>query len=286
MKLNRITANLTGGRVRHATLQGRPFLVAPITMIVPGVLNGSMGPLLYTANVLKKASVFNGVPLTLGHPTNPDGSSISARSPGVIDRIGIGTVMNSRFYNGKLIAEGWFDVNRLKRIAPEVLEALENGVKIECSTGVITHRKRAPSGATYNGQRYLEEVVGMDGDHLAILTDTRGACSIEDGCGVLANGSGRCHCADCKPKMPALADLKAVANRRGVHVYNRKEGLLLPPSMNWSNDPEDDEDALEDGSIFDSNLLIAPVINWRTDVKKRKPARTERRGWTVPLPVM
>jgi hypothetical protein len=39
-----LTANLVG-RSRRETLNGREYIVAPVTLIVPGVLNGSKGAL-------------------------------------------------------------------------------------------------------------------------------------------------------------------------------------------------------------------------------------------------
>ena len=38
---------LVNASVRRESLHGRSYLVAPTTLIVPGVLNGSMGPLYY-----------------------------------------------------------------------------------------------------------------------------------------------------------------------------------------------------------------------------------------------
>jgi hypothetical protein len=41
-----LTANFAG-KVRERRMGGRDYLVAPLSLIVPGVLNGSQGPLYY-----------------------------------------------------------------------------------------------------------------------------------------------------------------------------------------------------------------------------------------------
>ena len=71
-----IAANLSG-QVRRKTVGGREYLVAPLSLIVPGVLNGSRGPLLYPeAEVRRDTSIWNGMPLTKGHPTR-NGSPVT-----------------------------------------------------------------------------------------------------------------------------------------------------------------------------------------------------------------
>jgi len=53
MKLQKITANFTG-MVRHDTMEGRDFVVAPMIMIVEGVHKGSEGPVFYPEKELAK----------------------------------------------------------------------------------------------------------------------------------------------------------------------------------------------------------------------------------------
>ncbi|GAF79791.1 unnamed protein product, partial [marine sediment metagenome] len=64
----RITANLAG-RTRYALLNERQHLVAPITLIVPGVLNGSQGALYYPPEEVKNSvAAWNYMPLVVYHP--------------------------------------------------------------------------------------------------------------------------------------------------------------------------------------------------------------------------
>lgn len=185
-----IVANLVGA-VRRVTWHGRSYLVAPMTMIVPGVLPGSEGPILYSETVVNQdPDSWNGMPIVVNHPTitGPDGVTrhISARSPEVLEKFGIGTVFNATT-GGKLGAEAWFDEERTRKLAPAYLSLLEAGRPGEVSTGLILHRVPADAGAVHNGIPYNHVATGYTPDHLAILPDKVGACSTKDGCGVLVN---------------------------------------------------------------------------------------------------
>lgn len=186
MSLERLTLNLAG-RVRRQKLEGREHLVAPITLIVPGVLNGSQGPLYYPLEEIRRnPDVWNHVPIVVYHPSR-NGRNISARDPDVINTQKVGVVLRSRA-NGKLQAEAWFDVERTRQIDNRVYESLVKNEPIELSTGLFTRNEPAPEGATYNGTPYTHTARDYRPDHLAVLPDQIGACSLQDGCGVLANG--------------------------------------------------------------------------------------------------
>ena len=51
--MEQVLVNLTG-MVRHETLNGRDHIVAPLSLIVPGVLDGSRGPLYYPPEEVAK----------------------------------------------------------------------------------------------------------------------------------------------------------------------------------------------------------------------------------------
>lgn len=183
-----LTTNLTD-KVRREVLNGREHLVAPLSMIVPGVLPGSKGPLYYSdSEIAKEPEIWNNVPITVGHPKD-DSGYISARSPEVLNRVGIGNVFNT-VYNGKLVAEGWFDVEKTRAVDERILNSLEANLPIELSTGLFTDRADAPKGSKFNGKAYKQIATNFRPDHLAILPDHTGACSIKDGCGVMVNQDG------------------------------------------------------------------------------------------------
>jgi len=185
-ELQTVTAN-SGSKVRYEKIGSVEYLVAPVSMLVPGVLSGSKGPLLYPREeVTKNVLAWNHMPLTLGHPTE-NGRGVSARSPKILERYMLGHVFNAHSRKGKLDAEAWFDIKRTNELAPSIVSAIESGQPIELSTGLFTKNTPVRNGMSFNGRSYVAIASDYKPDHLAVLLDTRGACSIEDGCGVLVN---------------------------------------------------------------------------------------------------
>lgn len=181
-----LVANLVGKSYRKV-VNGREYIVAPMTLIVPGVLPGSDGPLYYSVEeVTKDPSVWNHVPIVVNHPT-ANGKPVSARDPVILEKYGIGYVYRTTA-KGKLKAEGWFDVEHTKRVDARVYNALEAGTLIELSTGLFLDKVPAPAGSVDSkGRAYSYITTNYRPDHLAVLPDQVGACSIQDGCGVFVN---------------------------------------------------------------------------------------------------
>jgi hypothetical protein len=180
-----LVANITG-KTRRQTLDGVEYLIAPVVMIRQQVLSGSEGPLFYPLEeITLNFSAWNGMPLMDGHPFS-NGHPVSAKDAGLIEKSGLGVVKNSKV-DGKLEAEAWFDVEKTRRIRVEILHALNEGKPIEVSTGLFTRSERAPEGANHEGTPYDFIARDYQPDHLAVLINETGACSLEDGCGILAN---------------------------------------------------------------------------------------------------
>lgn len=188
--MRHLKANLSS-RVRRDSLHGRPHLVAPVTLIVPGVLNGSKGPLYYPSEEVEaSASSWDHMPLVRYHPFDKDGPT-SARLPSILNKQGIGVLLNTRFQNGKLVGEAWFDIAKTREVDNRLLGRIESGNSVEVSTGLLTDDEPATNGASFNGRSYDFVARNYRPDHLAILPDQVGACSIKDGCGILVNRKGR-----------------------------------------------------------------------------------------------
>jgi len=182
--LEYIVINYASADIRRETRDGREIIIAPVSMIVEGVLAGSQGTLFYPAAEIKRNhSAWNGMPITAGHPYIND-EPVSARSPDIEDSHRIGTVFNAT-YNGKLRAEAHIDVERTRSKDARILDALENGEPIELSTGLVVDTD--VTKGVFNGRSYDAIARNYRPDHLAILFGQRGACSIKDGCGVLVN---------------------------------------------------------------------------------------------------
>lgn len=177
------------GKVRRATLHGREYLVAPMTMLRQGVLKGSKGRLFYPQDEISREPwAWNHMPIVVGHPMQ-DGQPITARHPIILEERGIGMVFQANTEMGPLDAEAWFDEERTKRIQPSILSDLQAGRAIEVSTGLFTVDEKAPLHANHNGEPYEFTARYYRPDHLAILIDEKGACPREKGCGVLVNSA-------------------------------------------------------------------------------------------------
>lgn len=189
--MERITVNIVG-KTRKESLYGREHLVAPVTLIVPGVLNGSLGPLYYPPEEIEKSvDAWNRVPMLVHHPTL-NNKPVSARRPDVLSKQFIGEVFNAKA-DGKLTGEAWFDVEKTNRTDPSIIASLKRGENIEVSTGLLTTNEPAPEGSTFAGKPYTHIARNYRPDHLAVLPDQVGACSVDDGCGILANASELSH---------------------------------------------------------------------------------------------
>lgn len=224
-------------RVREATLHGRKYLVAPLTLIVPGVLNGSQGPLFYPEDEIgRNPDAWNGVPIVVRHPQDSGGKHRSGRDPDVINVQGIGYVYRARS-NGKLRAEGWFDVDRTEQVDRRVLENLRAGRPVELSTGLFTDNEPAENGASYKGKGYTHVARNYRPDHLAILPDQEGACSVRDGCGVNVNAKKVCAPKLTKERRYFVRDyLKSVEAGKPLTVnpfVSERQRRYL-----WQNEPE------------------------------------------------
>lgn len=183
------------GKARYAVRNGRKYLVAPTSLIVPGVLFGSKGPIYYPPSETKQSTQkWNRVPLTLRHPRDVDGNFILASTPGVIDKIGLGFLDLPRYVKNKLRGDSWFDIELTakadKSLPPslKILPRLKAGDQIEISVGLNAALDLAPFGARdAKGRLYYATASEFKPDHIAILPDEVGACSLKDGCGVFAN---------------------------------------------------------------------------------------------------
>lgn len=234
--MERLQVNLSG-KVRRATLNGKEYFVAPVTMIVPGVLNGSKGALYYPLEeIARNVDAWNGMPLVVYHPEE-NGINVSARSPAIINRQGVGQIFNATILGGKLKAEAWFDIDKTRQVNANILHDLEAGRPIEQSTGLFTENEAAPKGATHNGRVYDFIARNYRPDHLAILPGQTGACSVQDGCGVNVNAEKCDECGEedceCEAVENEAFDFKAGQKRSSLYsqLRNTHKGDLLIHDM-------------------------------------------------------
>lgn len=177
--------------VHNDTMEGRDWIVAPTQMITEGVHHGSDGPIFYPADELSKiTNVWNQKPVVVYHPEE-NGVSVSACSPEQITARKVGVLMNTKWdgITKKLGTETWLDPARIQAVDNRVADAIEKNEMMEVSTGLFMDLERTEG--EWNGEKYIGIARNMQPDHLALLPDVKGACSIEDGAGFLRlNQSG------------------------------------------------------------------------------------------------
>lgn len=171
---------------RVEMLNGKRHIVVPVVMMVEGVHNGSQGPLLHLADELGHfPGSWDGIPVTVEHPRDDEGSFVSANSPGILEEYNVGKVFNTHVENNKLKAEVWLEEDRLTTVSPEALEYVNQGRPLEVSVGVFTDEEQTEG--EWNGEQYIAIARNHRPDHLALLPGGVGACSWEDGCGIRVN---------------------------------------------------------------------------------------------------
>ena len=184
MSLQNVTFNMSSA-VRYDRMEGRDYLVAPMVMITEGVHNGSGGSLYYPKEELQKTpEVWNYKPVVVYHPTM-NGVGVSACDPTIISSRKVGVIMNTKYdkESGKLRAEAWLEKDRVQEVDDRILASLENNEIMELSTGLFTDNER--TDGEWQGERYTHVARNYRPDHLALLPDKVGACSVADGAGLL-----------------------------------------------------------------------------------------------------
>lgn len=176
---------LKKSEIKRQKYEGREYIVVPVIMAKSDVVMNDA--------VLPESEYFpdawNGVPVTVGHPSNDDGSFLSANSPKTLTEWAIGRIFNVRVEDGALRAEAWIEVARANKVYPDLVQRLVDGDQIDVSTGYFADSENS-SGVLF-GQDYHMIHKNVRPDHLAFLPDEEGACNWEDGCGIRANKRNR-----------------------------------------------------------------------------------------------
>lgn len=203
------------------------YLVVPVVAIREGVLNDLFYP---RSEILKSLDTWNGRPVPVNHPEDERGFAISANRPDVEDRYNIGFFYNVKYERGDLKGEIWINVQKAINLGFEgVIQRLQNGEQMEVSTGLLADLRQEDDN-NFNGRPYFAIVLGMTGDHLALLPNDLGACSVADGCGTHRNEKVKINCAgsdgiceDCESCGVAASDLnkKASINDHDRSVYEQ-----------------------------------------------------------------
>lgn len=242
--IQKLTLNLLPANCRLETLEGRPHTVIPMVILVEGVHNGSNGPLLYTAEEMSKIpAVWNAKPVVVYHP-EINGQGISACDPVVMNNRKVGIMMNTKFDKGRLTSEAWIEAPRADAVDTRIMLAVKNNDMMEVSTGLFVDTEA--TAGEWNGEAYTGIARNFRPDHLALLPDKVGACSIKDGAGFLRNEAK-------KGKNFFMAGIEKIAARYG----------LAENEMSFSNIREDLAQELR--KKFNANTDKGPFL-WVEDV--------------------
>lgn len=276
------------GTVRRKEVDGRSFYVAPVTLIVPGVLVGNNGPLLHPKDEVEKSvRLWDNVEITYGHPKSQ------------IDRHVLGVVRNARIHRDKLVGEAWIDATVANKVDPRITEALRAGKTIEVSTGFVA-TKESTLGE-WNGRVYSGVVRNFAPDHLAVLVDAVGACSIRDGCGLNVTNC-KCQEKQMSKKVTKLDDdqrnalvTKIVENSDGLYAETDAEVLnkLSDNQLLSIRQHQIDHSKLvtENAQMQDANKkLEAEITKIKNERKEEDDPKTDdgkgtvenKKGGTVP----
>lgn len=172
--------------IRRETLDEVEHLVIPVIAAKEMVMNG----LFYPASEFKDwAETWNGVPVPVNHPKF-QGMPISAKSPRIHELNNIGTFYNVTFTSdNKLKGEIWVNLTKAEKLGHmDLVNRFENGEVVEVSTGLFSNVEETPG--SFNGEPYVGIIRHIRPDHLALLPNDVGACSVKDGCGAMVNNCG------------------------------------------------------------------------------------------------
>lgn len=169
--------NIQGSHFRNEVKDHRPYMVVTAVPVISKVLNHNFLP---AEEIAKSVRKWNGVPLTFDHPWE------SARTPSVEQ---IGTYYSANYDQDglRLTGEMWFDLEVLDKLdnGARLLSRIQTGQMVEVSTGYYAYLNFV--SGVYNGEEYDAIQHDIEPDHIAVLLDDLGACSVEDGCGLNRN---------------------------------------------------------------------------------------------------
>lgn len=230
----------TIGEAREEKLMDTAYSVYPCVLVREQVLTNNIGrTYLPAAEIEASTAAWNSIPVVIRHPKKR-GMHVSARDPGVLNERGVGFLFNAKTENGELKAEVWLNKARIATVegAADAVNTVNGGKATEVSTAFTTNVEK--KAGEFNGKTYDVVLHDLVPDHLALLPDETGACSVEDGCGLGVN----CGCGGkCKD---ATGGLQSIASTPEKRTVKGTAAALLAKVLAFFNAPlaqnESDED--------------------------------------------
>jgi len=208
-----VVTNLLGP-VRREDYMGREHLVVSAVLVKGKVLHNNLGRVYLPPEEITPewAEQANGAPVVSDHP------GTSARTPDVMNKMGVGFLYRARAQDGHLKSDVFLDPERADTVEDlqVIMARLDAGEKVEVSTGFPVAVEESPG--VLNGEEYDRVIHPVGFDHLAVFAEKIGACSIEDGCGLAQNK-------DDLPDPPECPE--EVVNSSGWKTFLQKAARLL-----------------------------------------------------------
>lgn len=215
---------------RTETKGGIEYLVVPGVPVREQVMNTYWVP---ASSIQASVNGWNGTAISIHHPKK-NGGSVNVPEPDVAI---IGRFYNARWDADKnqMVGEYWINIPEASKWVEgqAIVNAIRGGKILETSTGYYAEDVESPG--EFNGHKYLSVHANLLPDHIAILPDAVGACSVKDGCGVNRNQViHNCEC-DCPFKnaknyqyeeghLPRQM-LEPFALNKGIRTPEQLEGL-------------------------------------------------------------
>lgn len=170
--------------LRVESLREQEYAVTPAIILVEGTIQGALAdtPELALASEFGKIpQAWNGRPVVVNHPQR-NNNFVAAGQPDVWEQEVIGWVFNTYVEDSKLKCELWTNKAWMEDSGyTGVKDNVESATTMEVSTGLFADIEQTEG--VWNGESYSGIWRNVVPDHLAILTDSPGACSVADGCG-------------------------------------------------------------------------------------------------------
>lgn len=214
----KLTFNLSPAMVRNESLGGKDYLVVPMVMLTEGVHNGSNGPLYYPADELgKRPGIWNHKPIVVYHP-EMNGEGCSACDPVILNTRMVGLILNTQYETttNRLKAEAWLEVDKCNKVDERIMTFVENNKTMEVSTGLFADYEKV--SGEFGGKTYEAIARNYQPDHLALLPDQKGACSINDGAGLLRNSIDEKKVLLNKEESKKVGLLQTISNNLGFKI--------------------------------------------------------------------
>lgn len=247
-----VTTNQILPDIEVRIFENQEFLVFPAIIVKSKVLNGMFLP--QTEITKFGGQIWEGVIVTLDHPEDNDGFPVSANLREISRKYQIGRLYNIEIIdNSKIKADIYINSSRLQGMSNggEIYDQIKNGVQMEVSTGYWMDM-RFESGE-FQGEKYFGIQQNIVPDHLAILSENIGACSIDDGCGTMKKNSKR----ENEDMNEEMNQAPIVNDVDETEIAGEAEETDVQPGAT-ENQPKNNQDPTENSTPCGENSHSAP----------------------------